>query len=505
MEFMNNVAEILDNTVYTENGAAGYKTIGDKLVDFFYKVSSFRNETDEEILNNFSSIKNNPYVLKLMFYIRDCRNGLGERHTFRVCLKELFTDISSENNYEELCTVIFDAILKYGRADDLFYSIDFANTKVTTVLKTYLENKILEANKAYDENKPLNIMFKWFPSENTSSKQTTDLAKKVRTLLKMSSKDYRKMLSKFRSKLNVTEIYMCSKRWNEINYNKVPSKANLIYSDAFYRHDTDRRQQYLNDLAEGKENVKINSKVNYPYEIFSKYQNKSCWRGTVNAYDETLEQLWKNLKSVDGLENTMVVCDGSGSMETLLGKSKITALDVSRSLAIYCSQYCLGGYKNKFITFSANPKMVDLSDCESLHSKIVKTNNYADTSNTNIEKVFDLILKTAITNNCKQDDLPKQILIISDMEFDAEVNFTGNPIESAQEKFKQYGYDVPKLVFWNVCSKTKAIPIQTNNLGVMLVSGFSQNVINMINNGELDPKKALIKELEKYTDIPLKN
>lgn len=505
MGFMHDAAEVLDNTVYTENGASGYKTTGDELVDFLYKISSFRNETDEEILNDFYSIKDSLYVLKLLFYIRDCRGGLGERHTFRVCLKELLTNISPKNNYEEFCIAIFDAILKYGRADDLFYSIDFDNKKVTDVLKTYLENKILEANKAYDENKPLNIIFKWFPSENTSSKQTRDLAKKVRKLLNLNSKDYRKMLSKFRTRLNITEAYMCANRWNEIDYNKVPSKANLIYSGAFYRHDTDRRQQYLDDLAEGKETIKINSRANYPYEIFNKYINRRCGGYFTTDYNETLEQLWKNLKKVSGLDNTMVICDGSGSMNTPLGKSKITALDVSRSLAIYCSQYCQGEYKDKFITFGSTPKLVDLGGCKSLFDKIRKTSDYDDCSNTDIEKVFDLVLKTAIRNNCKQGDLPKQLLIISDMEFDEGTDLTGNPIESAQEKYKRHGYDIPRLVFWNVCSRTKSIPVQKNNLGVLLVSGFSQNVIDMVNNGETDPKKALIKELEKYDDVPLKN
>lgn len=501
MDFIENMSTLLDNTSITENGAAGYKSSGDDLTDFFFKISSYRSALDSAILDDFKTIENNPYVLKFLFYLRDCRNGLGERNIFRVCFRTFLSDLKVTEDYSKNVSHFFDLILKYGRGEDIFYCIDFDNKQLTSVLRSYLLDMINIDKSNLANDKPVSIIYKWYPSENTSSAFVKDLAKKVRLLLGMSSKDYRKMLSAFRRKLNVTETYMCSNRWGEINYNYVPSKANLLYSRAFSKHDYERRSKYLSDLAAGKKGVKINSSVNYPYEIYHKY----CPRFEYPVYDITYEELWKNLKTVPGLDNTLVVCDGSGSMTCTIGNTDIEALDVSRSLAIFCSQYCKASYKDTFITFSSHPELVKLDSAKTLCDKISIIKKYDDYTRTNLEAVFDLILDVAVTNKLKQEDLPKQLLIISDMEFDEGMNYTRNPVKSAEAKFKTVGLKLPRLVFWNVNSRTKTIPITKNDLGFLLISGFSQNVINMVMNGTDDTKAALLKELDKYVDVPLLN
>lgn len=503
--FMDKVQENLDDTSYTENGAKGYKSTGSDLVDFFYKVSSFRNKSEDEIIREFDKIKDNPNTLRLLFYIRDPRHGLGERRLFRICMKHLLSDDHFQEGWKDplLFQYLLMKIYKYGRADDMYYVFDFDDMQYNTWFKQFICGNVSDDLKAMEENKSTTLLAKWLKSENASSKETKKLATMTRHMLGMTSKDYRQMLSSLRKYIDVTERKMCAREWSEIDYSKVPSKANLIYKDAFMKHDAERRIEFLNKLKSGDKSVHINSSVNYPHDIVHEYMDRYSWNVKVNCYNETLEQLWKALNPVDGIKDTLVVRDGSGSMETAVGNTTVTALEVATGLAIYCSQYCSSAYKDKFITFSANPKFIDLSTCENLHDKLEKTYREDDCSNTDIERVFDLVLEVAVDNKLKQEDLPKQILIISDMEFDRGTNYTGNPIKSAQEKFAQHGYKVPRLVFWNTCSRTCTIPIKENDLGVTLISGFSQNVINLVMNGETDTLKALLKELDRYEEIPL--
>ena len=260
--------------------------------------------------------------------------------------------------------------------------------------------------------------------------------------------------------------------------------------------------------------MKINMSVTYPHEIVSRYNQTGSYIG-LKDYDESLEIYWNNLKPCIGLEDTIVVRDGSGSMEALIGNSKTSALDVSTALAVYCAQYLKGTFKDKFITFSSNAKLVDLAGYNSLQEKLEKIYREDDCSNTDIQNVFELILKTAMDYHIDSEDMPKNILIISDMEFDPShesrglwdsgMNASSNVFTEMHLKYKLAGYKLPKLIFWNVNSRTGTIPCITNENGVLLVSGFSQNILNMIMDDEKDPYKALIKELSKdrYASIPL--
>ena len=210
----------------------------------------------------------------------------------------------------------------------------------------------------------------------------------------------------------------------------------------------------------------------------------------------------------------MVVVDGSGSMVTNIKGSKIMAIDVARSLGVFFSERCIGEFKDKVIEFSAKPRYIDLSDCKSLADKYNTLNRYDDCSNTNLEKVFDLLLKTAIDNNLPQSELPQRILVVSDMEFDYATNISsGNHnevmaryqtlFESIKRKWSKYGYTMPNIVFWNVNSRTNTIPVTSNECGVTLVSGYSVNNVKMVLSGDVNPWTALksVLESDRYNAI----
>lgn len=367
----------------------------------------------------------------------------------------------------------------------------------------------------------ISLLAKWMCSENASSEQTKHYAKILREGLGLSSREYRKMLSTMRKYLDVVEVKMSGKNWSDINYEAVPSRANLIYNNAFLRNDEERRREYLGKLEKGE--AKINASTLFPHDILHKYTSGGR---RLPLMDATIEALWKALpNTVNGCGNTIVVADGSGSMITPVdNSSSVTALDVANALAIYFAERSSGQFKDKYITFSENPQYVDLSNCTSLHDKLQKAFGYNEVANTNIEAVFDLILTTAINNHMSQEDLPANILIISDMEFDSCA--VGGRVMSSQrdywgrtyceyadldnrlfdtitQRYANAGYKIPRLVFWNVNSRTGAIPVKENDLGVALVSGFSVNVVKMVMSGKTDPFECLLETLnsERYAPI----
>lgn len=498
--FMNAMANTLNNEfnyARTENGALGFRTTGKALLDLNFAVASLRKANENDIVNCFIKAFGEDKVLamKWLFFARDAREGLGERRLFRVILSNLV------NSNPEMVIPLINLISEYGRYDDMWCLLD--NKESAKVVLELVDKQLTEDLKNMNAGKPISLLAKWLPSANCSSKQSKKYAKQIFKALGLTEREYRKALSKFRKYLNVVEVKMSNKEWSEINYEAVPSRANLIYNSAFLRNDEVRRREYLGKLEKGE--AKINASVLFPHDIVHKYST-GRW-SSLGSKDAAIEAMWKALPdTVKGCGNTMVVADGSGSMTVPVDlHSHVTALEVANALAIYFAEHSSGEFKDKYITFSSNPRLVDFSKCNSLHDKLQVALNHNEVSNTNIEKVFDLILTTAVNNKMHQEDMPKNVLIISDMEFDYAT--TGRPnarlFETIVQRFEAAGYKIPRLVFWNVNSRTGTIPVKENDLGVALVSGFSVNVAKMVLSGKLDPYECLLETLnsERYAPI----
>jgi hypothetical protein len=254
----------------------------------------------------------------------------------------------------------------------------------------------------------------------------------------------------------------------------------------------------------------MHASVLYPHEVWGKYTQLPGLQYTydymynmekdVAEADVALEAMWKNLADMGDCGNTMVVVDGSGSMTcSYVG---VKPINVSRSLGVYFAERCEGEFKNILMEFSHCPQLIDLNGCDTLRDKIVEMNKYTDCTNTDIESVFMLILQTAIDGGMKQSDLPERLLIVSDMEFDSATNATTYKygmkalFDELADRYAKYGFKMPKLVFWNVCSRTNTIPLTENEMGVILVSGFSVNVLSMVMSGQTDPWLALKEKLD---------
>ena len=481
MGFMTQLQNELNNEkCLTTNGAVGYATSGKKLLDINFSVTSLRKQPESEIINKFMDAYYEDPVLAMrwLFYARDCRQGIGERRLFRVVMKYL-ADVKPD-----IVRSVLKLVAEFGRWDDLLCLLDSdVKYDVLAVIKKQLD----EDKKNMSNNESISLLSKWAPSLNASSQETKRYAAIICKHLSMTPRQYRQMLSKMRHYIDVVERKMSAKQWSEINYEAVPSRANLIYNSAFLRNDEERRRAYLDALSNG--DTKINASVLFPDDIVHKYSHNYGYLREVETLDGTLEGLWKALPTLT-TENTLVVRDGSGSM---MGKP----MDVSTAMAIYMAERSTGEFHNKFVTFGAKPKLISFDGMDTLKEKLLKTYRETDCSNTNIKAVFDLILRTAVDNKMSQEDMPKNIVIISDMQFDGvRFNFTQPLFKTISNEYAKYGYLMPRLIFWNVDEyHNNVVPIQQNELGVVLMSGYSQNLVKMVMSGETDPYKCLIEQL----------
>ena len=519
MEFSTSLEEMLNmykvrEKVYTENGAVAYKSTGKELLDFNFNITELRHANWDTIGEKFSKVfyENPELAIKYWFMVGDIREGLGERNIFKGIMNWMV------QNHPDTVEKVYSLIPEYSRWDILILLADPEfnfNKELRIKAVNTIYNQFIQDLRNINTEKSVSLLAKWMPSENASSYGTRKLAKQLISDLHISSKNYRKGLSMLRHKLRVVECDMSANQWGNINYEAVPSKANLNYSKAFMRHDEERRQEYLDSLKRGE--TKINAKVLAPYEIVKNYHGALRYCG-IKDYDESLEQMWKALPQYQ-MNDTLVVRDGSGSMIDKC-TDNVTCLDVATSLAIYAAEHNSKNWKNKFITFSSKPEFVDMSKCSSLREKILLCEQYNDCSNTDIYSTMRLILNVAKKNKYKQSQMPKSILIVSDMAFDAHpfsgywargedkdtpFNYNSTLFEKIQKEYAIYGYKLPKLIFWNVNARgTTTVPLQNNKLGMSLVSGFSANIFKMVMSEELDPYKQLLSILNSKRYEPIK-
>ena len=335
----------------------------------------------------------------------------------------------------------------------------------------------------------MNILFyKWAASENASSKETRHLGMLTRKALGLTSRQYRKLLTWGRKQCNLVETLMSSNQWDKIAFDKLPSRAGLLYSKAFARRE-ETAQRYKAFLEDKK--TTVNTGTLYPYDVVKKAADamgSNIYYRHYTPIDDPNRQVankyWANLHDYfnGATLNALCVCDTSGSMTN--GSYGVAPIDVAISLALYTAEKANGPFKNHFISFSSRPQLIEtkgIDFCEKV-DKIYKQNLC---ENTNIEATFDLILNIAYQNHLTQEDLPKTLIIISDMQFDSMRTNRHTPTATLMEniafKWQQYGYKRPNLVFWNVNASLSDgnIPMRDQD-GVTFVSGCSPVIFKSI-------------------------
>ena len=474
------------NHTVTENGAVTLVTTRSDCLDLFATIGALRNASGQTIIDRFhrAYAEDPDIAMRILFYARDIRGGLGERRVFRILLQEL------AEKHPESIRKNLEYIAEMGRYDDLFSLMDTrCQADVVELVKRQLKQDLYHAERG----ESISLLAKWLPSVNTSSEETVQMGKLFAWKLGMSDSVYRKTLSRLRTHLRILENSLRERDYT-FSYETQPSRAMYKYRRAFLRNDEERYLEYMEKVSQGKATLHTSSLT--PSDLVDKALD---FRGTQEER-KILDTTWNALENFTDERNALCVVDTSGSM---FWQGKPRPFAVAMSLGMYFAQRNHGPFRNHFITFSSQPRLIEIKGRDFV-DQVQYCRGFSEVADTNIQAVFELILNTAISNRIRQSDMPETIYIISDMEFnrctrDASVsNF-----EYAKKLYKNHGYRLPRIVFWNVQSRNTQQPVDMNEQGVVLVSGYTPRLFNMALSGQMNPHQAMMETLnsERYACI----
>lgn len=477
------------NRTLTENGAVTYATTMSDCLDLFSTAGALRGAEEAEIVRRFvrAYAENPALAMKIVFFLRDVRGGLGERRVFRTILRYL-----AENEQGPLLRNL-ENVPEYGRFDDLLTLMGTPCQKAMTDLAARRLKADAAALDAGSDN--ISLLAKWLPSVNASSADTVANGKRMARAMHMTDAQYRKLLSRLRAKIAILENSLRERDYT-FDYSKQPARAMFKYRRAFLRNDGARYRDFMERVQTGE--AALHTGTLYPYDVVA-----PCLREPLPGEQEraAIDATWRALPDYTAGENALVVADGSGSMYAT-GMSPSPAA-VALSLSIYFAERSRGAFQGHFITFSESPRLVEIKGRD-LCGRVRYCEGFNEVANTNLEAVFDLVLRTAVKNRLRQSDLPAALYIISDMEFDCCAENAGSSnFANAQRRFARHGYRLPRVVFWNVASRNLQQPVTQNEQGVALVSGCSPRLFEMTVSGELSPYRYMLEVLgnERYAAI----
>ena len=451
---------------HTENGAATLTTTQSHCLDLFSTVGALRSAEDREIVSRFARAwaEDRDLAVRILFYARDVRGGLGERRVFRVLLRHLAE--------REPATVRRNlrAVAEYGRWDDLLTLMDTPCRP--DVIRLFAE-QLLEDLERDAQDRPVSLLAKWLPSVNASNKDTVRTARMIARSLDLTDAAYRRILVRLRARIRILENALRERDYT-FDYAAQPSRAMFVYRRAFLRNDGERYRGYMDQVAEGRATLHTAS-VN-PCDLVQQALN------TWISEDErkVLDTTWRALEDWTDDRNALCVVDGSGSMYSTFGREGPTPFAVAMSLGLYFAERNRGAFRDHFITFSASPRLVKIQGRD-LADKVEYCCTDSEVANTHIQAVFELVLKAALAQRVPQSEMPETLYIISDMEFDrCSVNASMTNFEYARRLYAQHGYTLPTLVFWNVQSRHVQAPVAKDERGVALVSGYTPRLFKQV-------------------------
>ncbi len=484
------------NRTYTENGAVTLVSTYSDCLDLFATVGALRKASEQEILNRFirAYTEDPDKAMKIIFFARDIRGGLGERRVFRIVMTYLAAHepASVKKNIEYFG--------EYGRYDDL---LSLMGTPCEKDMLAYVAKQFAKDVEALRAGESVSLLAKWLPSVNASNAETVVMAKKIARSMKMTDRDYRKAVVELRAKIRIIENNLREKDYS-FDYSKQPSKAMFKYRAAFMRNDSERYGEFINKVSKGE--AKLNAKTVMPYELVDPFLTGGWWSGRSFMRDISAEEksvlnaTWESLPDFGGNQNAIAVVDTSGSMYC---SSNPRPASVALSLGLYFAERNKGLFHNHFIEFSHDAKLIEIKG-ETFADRLRYIASFNEIADTNIESVFDLILKAAVKNHLPQSELPATLYLISDMEFNSCVRNAGaTNFENAKKKYTARGYKLPNVVFWNVQSRNRQQPVTMNEQGVALVSGCTPRLFSMVASGNIDPYSFMMEVVgsERYEKI----
>jgi hypothetical protein len=468
-------------------------------------------------------------LAKLTLHVRDM-NGKGERDLPYMML------LAWWNKRPELAYYIFETMMLSKNV-----SQPYASWKDVKYLCKYIKNttkdqehpfinwlveltnhhlKIDWNNLITRKDTQVSLLGKWIPREKSQfawlySKlvknmfaryyETAKTNDKKKAADRKARKEYRIICSTLNKWLDTTQIKQCGKKWSSIDPNKVTSITFSKQKQALFnqknvngklveRHDNDDDRkickehfvEYLNSKKEKKETIKGKRVSIYDFvKDAIKYENTEG--DGVRLMKETINSQWENnSKQNFRLNNMVALVDTSGSMETDNCQPLYNAI----GLGIRISEKTSPAFRDRVLTFSANPTWVKLDEEKTFCDKVTKVRKAEWGMNTDIYKAFDLILSAIQRAKLSAEEVENLTLVIlSDMQIDNSCQgkwSSGTLFEGIKKLFQDRGleicgrpYNTPNILFWNL-RKTNGFPTQTTENNVTMLSGFNPLLLNAL-------------------------
>ena len=485
------------NKTWTENGALTHRTSGSDCVDLFATIGALRHREDSEIVRRFMrAYAEDPDVaMKILFFARDIRGGLGERRVFRTVLRHLavYAPASVVRN--------LPLVAEYGRWDDLLVLLD---TPCAADAMAVLRRQFDDDMAALKSGGQVSLLGKWLPSVNASNGDTVRAAKRVARAFGLTDAAYRKSLTALRARIRLLENDLRLGDYT-FDYARQPSRAMFKYRHAFLRNDQERYLDFMGRAERGE--AKLHADTLLPYEIVAPclydggvWHDHCYMKPLSDGKKQALNATWASLPDFTGGENALAVVDTSGSMYC---QSHPVPAAVALSLGLYFAERNKGVFGNHFIEFSATPRLIEVKG-ETFADRLRYVASFNEVANTDLQAVFRLILNAAVKHSVPPEELPARLYLISDMEFDACTRGADlTNFQYARQLFESHGYKLPQVVFWNVASRRRQQPVTINDRGVALVSGCSPRIFAQVMEGELDPYGFMMRVVgaERYAAI----
>ena len=447
--FVNAVA---NQEARTQNGMKARKSTANACVDLFYKIGASRGKN---ITGDFTAayVENSDIALRIAQWARDVRGGAGERQLFRDILVHL------EKRDPDAALALLKKVPEVGRWDDIFV---FTSPALKSAAYTMLGDALRAGN---------GLAAKWTPRKGT-------IANEVRAFFGMTPKQYRKSLVAL---TKVVETQMCANDWDNINFSHVPSVAARNYKKAFNRH-TPLFAEYVAKLVKGEDKtVKVNANAIFPHDVLKglAYGHRKLDR----TETDHVKAQWDALPNYVGDASILPLVDVSGSMTCPAGKNTdVRCIDVAVSLGLYLADKNKGVFKDTFLTFSSKPELVTLKG--NIVDKVAQMSSSDWAMSTDLHAAMKKILDVAVKGKVPASDMPKMLLILSDMQFNQCVHHDDSAMEMIERKFEAAGYTVPQIVFWNL-NASDNVPVKADKSGAALVSGFSPSIMKALLSADM--------------------
>jgi len=462
----------------TENGGAAFSSTGSDCLDFFTRY--VRNTSQTDMIDMFvKAYAEDPYTaLRIVFNGRDCiGNGKQEK------LISFFVMNHLKQTKPKTYAKNLIGFSKIGCFKDLLQLDVMSKSHQTPDIELELLAAMLSDDLIkLQAGESVSLAAKWAPTEGCEFDKKTRAAHRLAKILDKNMKDYRKkIITPLRAKIDVLERLESARRWDEINFEKVPAIAMKKQKAAFTKHCSAAFTSYLSNVIAGK--AKMHSKGIQPHEL-------------VMNPDEAANAQWialvARLSLAGVFKNCVALCDVSGSMQGI-------PMWVSIAMGILMSALTEGRFKNRVLTFSEVPQWHEIKGT-TLAEKVGSLSRAHWGATTNFISVFELLLVEATTYGLTPEQMPKKIIVFTDMQFNqAHQGEYKTAFQIISEKYSAAGYKIPQLVFWNLRDSKVAFPVQKDTPGVALMSGYSAEMLKMfMDDEEMTPYSMMMKALKPY-------